>query len=106
MHIMYWRNLHSLVSKSWEENFPLLEDIKDGQATASKYDNDNLKFKTPNTIMVFSNQYPNLAKLSRDQWKILRPTEEGLDTIDLEQVKQITKKSVQRNYPGKLGFKW
>ena len=55
--------------------------------------------------MVFSNGYPNLLKLSADRWKILRPTEEGLDTIDLEQVKEITKKSVQREHPGKMGFK-
>ena len=50
--------------------------------------------------MVFSNQYANLSKLSRDRWKILRPTEEGLETI--EQVK--TKRSL-RDY-GKIGFKW
>ena len=92
-------------SQFGEENIRLLEDIKDGQATASKYDNDNLKFKTPNTVMVFSNGYPNLLKLSSDRWRILRPTEEGLDTIDLEQVKEITKKSVQREHPGKMGFK-
>ena len=90
-------------SHSGEENLRLLEDIKDGQATASKYDNDNLKFKTPNTIMVFSNQYPNLSKLSRDRWKILRPTEEGMETIEQE---EITKRSLQRDHPGKIGFKW
>jgi hypothetical protein len=30
--------------------YRLLEDLKDGQATGSKYDNDNLRFKTPNTM--------------------------------------------------------
>ena len=91
-------------SQFGEENIRLLEDIKDGQATASKYDNDNLKFKTPNTVMVFSNGYPNLLKLSSDRWKILRPTEEGLDTTDV--CKEITKRSLQRDHPGKIGFKW
>ena len=56
--------------------------------------------------MVFSNGYPNLLKLSRDRWRILRPTVEELNTIDLEQVKQITKKSVQRDNPGNSGFTW
>ena len=93
-------------SQFGEENIRLLEDIKDGQATASKYDNDNLKFRTSNTVMVFSNEYPNLLKLSGDRWRILRPTEEGLDTIDIEVCKEITKRSLQRDHPGKIGFKW
>ena len=56
--------------------------------------------------MVFSNEYPNLLKLSGNRWRILRPTEEGLDTIDIEVCKEITKKSLQRDNPGKMGFKW
>ena len=47
--------------------YRLLEDIKDGQATTSKYDNDNIQFKTPNTVMIFSNKYPNLKKLTKDR---------------------------------------
>ena len=31
--------------------YRILEDIKDGQATTSKYDNDNIRFKTPNTVI-------------------------------------------------------
>ena len=50
--------------------YRILEDIKDGQATASKYDNDNIQFKTPNTVIIFSNQYPITGKLSLDRWKI------------------------------------
>ena len=37
--------------------YRIIEDIKDGQETASKYDNNNIRFKTPNTVMVFSNGY-------------------------------------------------
>ena len=48
--------------------YRILEDIKDGHATASKYDNDNIKFKTPNTVMIFSNDTPNRHKLSKDRW--------------------------------------
>ena len=58
--------------------YRVLEDIKDGAATTSKYDNKVIKFKTPNTVMVFSNKQPNLKSLSTDRWKIYTPTLEGL----------------------------
>ena len=61
--------------------YRILEDIKDGQATTSKYDNDNIRFKTPNTIMVFSNKYPDLKKLSKDRWILLHPNKEGLKVV-------------------------
>ena len=54
------------------------------------FDNDISEFKTPNTIMIFSNKYPNLAKLTGDRWRILRPIEEGLqNTTDI--AKEICK---------------
>ena len=46
--------------------YRILEDIKDGQATASKYDNDNIYFKTPNIVVVLSNQYPDTKKPTID----------------------------------------
>ena len=61
--------------------YRILEDIKDGQATTSKYDNDNIRFKTPNTVMVFSNHYPDLKKLSKDRWILLHPNKDGLKDI-------------------------
>ena len=61
--------------------YRILEDIKDGQATTSKYNNDNIRFKTPNTVMIFSNHYPNLKKLSRDRWILLHPNMDGLKDI-------------------------
>ena len=61
--------------------YRILEDIKDGQATTSKYDNDNIKFKTPNTIMIFSNKHPDLKKLSKDRWILLHPNKEGLKVV-------------------------
>ena len=61
--------------------YRILEDIKDGQATTSKYNNDNIRFKTPNTVMVFSNHDPNLKKLSEDRWILLHPDSDGLKDI-------------------------
>ena len=67
--------------------YRILEDIKDGQATTSKYDNDNIRFKTPNTVMVFSNQYPKVQNLSRDRWQIYNANQDGLN--DVTYLKQI-----------------
>ena len=58
--------------------YRLLEDIKDGAATTSKYDNQVFKFKTPNIVMVFSNSRPNKASLSQDRWDIYSPSKDGL----------------------------
>ena len=58
--------------------YRVLEDIKDGAATTSKYDNKVIKFKTPNTVMVFSNKQPNLKSLSIDRWEVFTPSLEGL----------------------------
>ena len=52
--------------------YRILENIKDGCATSSKYDNDIIKFKRPNTVIVFSNIIPDWGKLSMDRWKSYR----------------------------------
>ena len=72
--------------------YRLLEDIKDGQATTSKYDNDNIRFKTPNIVMIFSNKYPNLKKLTNDRWLVLHPNNDGLKdfTAGLRKKKEQT----------------
>ena len=62
--------------------YRILEDIKDGAATTSKYDNQVLKFKTPNIVMVFSNSWPNRRHLSKDRWQIFEPTSDGLKKPD------------------------
>ena len=58
--------------------YRVLEDIKDGAATTSKYDSKVIKFKTPNIVMVFSNKQPNQKSLSADRWEVYTPTLEGL----------------------------
>ena len=58
--------------------YKMLEDLKDGQATGTKYNNDIIRFKTPNTVMVFSNRYPKLESLSRDRWIIYNANKDGL----------------------------
>ena len=67
--------------------YRILENIKDGQATASKYDNDNILMKTPNTVMIFSNRYPHTQKLSRDRWIIYNANQDGLNNVTLQVMK-------------------
>ena len=75
--------------------YRILEDLKDGQATTSKYDNDNIRFKTPNTVMVFSNHYPDLKKLSKDRWILLHPNKEGMKNV-LDMYKKNSKAAKER----------
>ena len=50
--------------------YTVLEDIKDGQATSSKYNSKILKLCTPNVLVVFSNYSPMYTKVSKDRWRI------------------------------------
>ena len=76
--------------------YRILEDIKDGQATASKYDNDNIYFKTPNIVVVFSNQYPDTKKLSYDRWIILKINDQELENVTQAMAKKGKRYSVNR----------
>ena len=50
--------------------YDLLEDIKDGRTRSDKYSTAQVMFKTPNTVMVFSNEYPRTEALNKDRWWI------------------------------------
>ena len=67
--------------------YRILEDIKDGAATTSKYDNQRIKFLTPNYVLVFSNSFPNMKHLSKDRWQIFEPMENGLKLMDKERIR-------------------
>ena len=63
-------NIGKSKKKFEDVNYELLEDLKDGDAFASKYNSQELKIKVPNVVMVFSNEYPNTRELARDRWKV------------------------------------
>jgi len=48
--------------------YSFLEDIKDGKAISSKYNSRELKFITPNIVIVFSNDAPCVEQMSSDRW--------------------------------------
>ena len=64
-------------------NYSILESIKDGTAVSSKYNNDVMRFKIPNVVVVFSNHIPNTRELSKDRWKIFRIILSGLKDITI-----------------------
>ena len=65
-------------------NYKLLEKIKNGRIVASKFDSKELKFKTPNTVVVFSNEKPDVVELSKDRWKIFQIRDNDLiDVTDI-----------------------
>ena len=58
--------------------YSLLEMIKDGYASAPKFHGALLRIKTPNLVIVFSNRNPRIRSLSKDRWKIVFITRDGL----------------------------
>ena len=60
--------------------YDVLEMIKDGSATASKFNSERIQFKTPNIVVVFSNSDPNMKQLSKDRWKVYYINKEGLSS--------------------------
>ena len=65
-------------------NYSILESIKDGTAVASKYNNNVMRFKIPNIVVVFSNHIPNTRELSKDRWKIFRIVNAGLKDTTIQ----------------------
>ena len=65
-------------------HYELLEKIKNGRTVASKFESKELKFKTPNTVVVFRNEKPDVSELSKDRWKIFRIRDD--DLIDVTNI--------------------
>ena len=42
------------------------------------FDSKELKFHTPNTIVVFSNEKPDVGQMSKDRWKIFQIRDDDL----------------------------
>ena len=59
-------------------NYELIEKIKNGRVLASKFDSKELKFHTPNAVVVFSNEKPDVKQLSKDRWKIFNIKDDDL----------------------------
>ena len=65
------------------QNYVVLEHIKDGCALSSKYSSQVITFKTPNIIILFSNNSPRTSYLSADRWRVYAIKEDGLRCINI-----------------------
>ena len=63
-------NIGKAQNREQEVNYSFIEDLKDGNVFASKYDSKELMIKVPNIVMVFSNSTPDVEELARDRWEI------------------------------------
>ena len=76
-------NIGKAKTKTDAVNYEVLEDLKDGDAFAAKYNSQQLKIRTPNVVMVFSNERPNTDQLALDRWKLLYITDDNLEEIQV-----------------------
>jgi len=72
-------NIGKAKTKTDAVNYEVLEDLKDGDAFAAKYNSQQLKIRTPNVVMVFSNEGPDTNQLAIDRWKLLYITDDNLE---------------------------
>ena len=72
-------NLGKSKKKSDEGNYEVLEDLKDGAAFSAKYNRQQLKIKTPNVVIVFSNEKPDTKQLAMDRWKLFYIENDSLE---------------------------
>ena len=80
--IFFFNELRAVTHKSC--NYSILESIKDSTAVSSKYNNDIIRFKVLNVVVVFSNHIPNTKELSQDRWKVFHIVKAGLKDITEE----------------------
>ena len=77
-------------------NYGILEDLKDGSTFAEKYDSQNLKIRTPNIIMIFSNHFPDKKELASDRWKIFSIKNSELSGQEKSELSGQEKRQVER----------
>ena len=82
----------------FNEQYKILESIKDGSATSPKYDSRVLNFKMPNILMVFSNTEPDRKELSQDRWIILKISQDFTGLTDITDGVKKKKKMVKESY--------
>ena len=72
--------------------YDMLEGVKDGYKVSAKYDTQGLVFKTPNTVIVFSNGYPRTEALKKDRWRVYEIIDEDLcdKTVFLTKPRRLT----------------
>ena len=70
-------------------SYAVIESIKDGYATTTKYKSTTIRFKTTNVVAVFANEYPDFSQLSQDRWTCFTIGNAGnLITVDVKEARE------------------
>lgn len=69
-------------------SYKAIESVKDGYITSTKYESGTLVFNNPHTL-IFSNELPEIDKLTKDRWIIYTIKEKSLVQLSLDEVRQI-----------------
>lgn len=62
-------------------SYKALESLKDGVMTSTKYESQTMVFNSP-SVWVFSNNMPEVEKLSKDRWKVWKICNEHLFNVE------------------------
>ena len=88
------------------EQYKILESIKDGSATSGKYDGRVLNFNLPNILMVFANREPDRRELSQDRWIILKISQDLTELSDITHDKYSVKNKKMVEEYGRFTDDW
>jgi len=87
-------------------NYEVLEKIKNGRILASKFDSVELKLRTPNIVVVFSNDKPEVNQLAHNRWKIFSIEDEDLVEKPVNSLKRPSPTAKKNQYSSNfLGVK-
>ena len=87
------------------EHYELFDSIKYGSATAMNYKTVNMRFTTPNVVMVFSPHEPDRENLSGDKWTILKISEDLTGLTDITNLVKNNNKKIENESDDKVTTK-
>ena len=86
---IFLQNIGKSKKKFEVTNYDALENMKDGEAFASKYDSQQLKIRVPNVVMVFSNSPPNISQLAKVCFEVFDIKKDQIQKRNMKMPKQI-----------------
>jgi hypothetical protein len=73
-------------------NYDALEQMKDGEPFASRYNSQLLKIRVPNVVMVFSNSPPDVKELAKVRFRVFHINNNQLQKKNIVEIKDPKEK--------------
>ena len=70
-------------------NYDALEQMKDGEPFASRYNSQQLKIRVPNVVMVFSNSPPDVNELAKVRFRVFNINNNELEHIVMNKKENV-----------------